>query len=152
MCALFALTCFILAVSSWNTETSALQSIVLSSLCALVGIPTVWLMARVLRQGIFVDSSGLLVRNVFRVQRVAWSDVKGFEGPARYGRIKDAGIQIELNDGRTMYANLFSLGPFHRSSHFDNILRQLRELQAQHDQVRAPADVDWSRFPRFSDG
>jgi hypothetical protein len=73
-----------------------------------------------------------LVRNILRTYRIAWTDIQRIDPPPPYGRFRNAGIVIDLNDGRRMYANLYSRGPISRNTFGDDVVGQLRELQTRY--------------------
>lgn len=64
----------------------------------LMGILSLFFMVKVARMGVFADRDGLIIRNVFRTHRIDWSDIAGFERPAPYGRLRDAGLKVVLLD------------------------------------------------------
>jgi hypothetical protein len=71
---------------------------------------------RIFRQGIFADTTGVMVRNVFRTYRLRWPDIDHFEQPPPYGRRWNAGLRICLKNGAVVPAQLYARGPFSKSS------------------------------------
>ena len=100
-------------------------------LMALVGL---FLMVKVARMGIFADRDGLTIRNVFRTHRIEWTEIAGFERPARYGRLRRTGLKVVLRNRPPVFAALYSAGPFNKTTFADETLARLESLRAVNQQ------------------
>lgn len=91
-----------------------------------------YLMVRVLMLGIFTDRRGIVVRNWFGTERATWDEVAGFRPPTGYGAFRRTGLGIELHDRPTVYASLYSAGPYNSAAFADKTIAALEELRSAH--------------------
>lgn len=95
-----------------------------------IALSSAFVIVRWFRSGIFATRSGLIVRNLFKTFRISWDEVAGFRRPARYGRMRNAGLGICLRDGSTRFSSLYAAGPFNKESFADEVLERLSEIHA----------------------
>jgi len=119
-------------LAAWEPGRSVASSLTQTIICGLLMVPAVWLTIRWLQQGIWANEGGILVRNIFSSGRFYWSEITAFARPARYGKLWNPGLVIELTGGRRFYANLFQAGPFNRVTFADDVIGQLRELHQRY--------------------
>jgi hypothetical protein len=103
-----------------------------------MAVVSAWTTIGVLRQGIFTDRTGVIVRNVFRTYEAQWGDIHSIKAPASYGGLRNSGLQFLLRDGGFINAALFSAGPLNRAGFADEVLQELR---AEHERWRTDGEL-----------
>lgn len=99
---------------------------------AFLTLAGLWVTVGWARQGIFTDSEGITVRNLFKTYRVRWDEIVGIEPPPTYGGMRNSGLLIRLSNGREVRAALYSAGPYNRPGWADPVVHELREQFARH--------------------
>jgi len=99
---------------------------------AVAAVALLYLMIRIARMGIFADRDGLTIRNIVNTRRAAWSEIAGFERPARYGALRRTGLRVVLRSEPPIFASIYNAGPFNNPGFADATIARLEALRVRY--------------------
>jgi FtsH-binding integral membrane protein len=86
-----------------------------------------WFTIGVFRQGIWTDSVGVTVQNIFRRYNLAWDQIATIEAPLPYPALRNSGIGFRLQDGGRVNAALYAAGALNRPAFATTVIGELQD-------------------------